>query len=259
MMNEIKSRLISRGDLINFIRKFDQLRFSDLRNAPDRAPFKSLILKEAGNQLKLAYKDPQTGLNGLPVRLKSRLLTKLYQVSVDRGVRLGVKLFNPTSWVTSWVSDENVKLNPNYNQTPMSNHLPDEDAVMYRADLPPTMENHGAWISSLRHEVEHLKKQVRTAKEDATEAWREDITHAVNLLETKLTAGAPAKLLRDSNISFLEQLNQLRSATYSGDLMSKDLRDQLVEKGLASRSGSGFNIITPEGLDLLAACGILKS
>lgn len=49
----------------------------------------------------------------------------------------------------------------------------------------------------------------------------------------------------------IEQLNQLKTATWDGDLISKYLRDLCVNKGLAQRSKCGWNVITAEGLSVL--------
>lgn len=54
-----------------------------------------------------------------------------------------------------------------------------------------------------------------------------------------------------------EQALQLLQATWDGDLISKAARSALVERGLATRGGNGFNILTASGLDALASSGDL--
>lgn len=49
----------------------------------------------------------------------------------------------------------------------------------------------------------------------------------------------------------IEQLRQLKTATWDGDLISKYLRDRCIENGLANRSKCGWNVITSEGLSVL--------
>lgn len=57
----------------------------------------------------------------------------------------------------------------------------------------------------------------------------------------------------------IEQLEQLKSATWDGDLISKTCRDDLREYGYCTKSAHGWNIITPAGLDCLHALGRLST
>lgn len=54
----------------------------------------------------------------------------------------------------------------------------------------------------------------------------------------------------------IEQLLQLLSITFDGDLISKTERDALQQMGYCTKS-SGFNIITPEGIKLLNDLGLI--
>jgi hypothetical protein len=56
----------------------------------------------------------------------------------------------------------------------------------------------------------------------------------------------------------LEQLRQLRTATWDGNLVSKQARSSLFRKGLAT-SFNGWQVITQEGLAILDTLGELKS
>jgi len=56
----------------------------------------------------------------------------------------------------------------------------------------------------------------------------------------------------------LEQLIQLLTIVWDGDLINKGERDELVNLGFAQRS-SGFNIITPDGIEYLKKSGIIHS
>jgi len=60
-----------------------------------------------------------------------------------------------------------------------------------------------------------------------------------------------------SKSGFAEQLIQLMTSTWDGDLISKDHRDALVKCGYVVR-GSGFNIITTDGIRVLLDLGILR-
>lgn len=56
----------------------------------------------------------------------------------------------------------------------------------------------------------------------------------------------------------LAQLVQLKTATWDGNLISKQARDVLVQEGKAARM-NGWNIATPAGLAALEFCGELRS
>lgn len=49
----------------------------------------------------------------------------------------------------------------------------------------------------------------------------------------------------------IEQLEQLKTVTWDGDLIDKSTRNELVKYGYAVRSSKGWNIITPAGIDCL--------
>lgn len=55
----------------------------------------------------------------------------------------------------------------------------------------------------------------------------------------------------------IEQLKQLTSCTWDGNLISKMERDDLVRSGLAER-GYGWNWITSKGVEYLVNLGLLK-
>lgn len=55
----------------------------------------------------------------------------------------------------------------------------------------------------------------------------------------------------------IEQLKQLTSCTWDGNLISKSERDELVKTGLAQR-GYGWNWITEKGVEYLVNLGILN-
>lgn len=57
--------------------------------------------------------------------------------------------------------------------------------------------------------------------------------------------------------AYLAQLKQLASATWDGNLLSKQVRDQLVREGKAVRV-NGWNIATASGLASLLYVGELK-
>lgn len=57
---------------------------------------------------------------------------------------------------------------------------------------------------------------------------------------------------------YLEQLSQLRTATWDGNLISKEIRTALVQSGLAQRH-MGFNWLTEKGVETLVNLGILTS
>jgi len=56
----------------------------------------------------------------------------------------------------------------------------------------------------------------------------------------------------------IEQLNQLKEATWDGNLISKTHRDELVKMGLADRA-HGWNYITGKGIEYLVTLGYLKA
>lgn len=56
----------------------------------------------------------------------------------------------------------------------------------------------------------------------------------------------------------VEQLRQLRSATWDGNLISKSARDSLHQKGLVSKY-EGWQVITREGLAVLHTLGGLNA
>ena len=55
----------------------------------------------------------------------------------------------------------------------------------------------------------------------------------------------------------LEQLKQLLTVTWDGNLISKKYRDDLVESGLAERQ-SGYNFLTAKGVKYLIDLKELK-
>ncbi len=55
----------------------------------------------------------------------------------------------------------------------------------------------------------------------------------------------------------LEQLQQLTTATWDGDLISKQDRTRLVKRGYA-KEVEGWNLLTPKGLRVLLDMGLLK-
>lgn len=57
----------------------------------------------------------------------------------------------------------------------------------------------------------------------------------------------------------IEQLEQLKTATWDGDIICKSTRDGLIKYGYATKTGSGWNIITPAGLDCLKALNRLST
>lgn len=56
----------------------------------------------------------------------------------------------------------------------------------------------------------------------------------------------------------LEQLTQLRNATWDGNLISKTARSALYKKGLITRF-NGWQVVTKEGLAVLDTLGYLKA
>lgn len=55
----------------------------------------------------------------------------------------------------------------------------------------------------------------------------------------------------------IEQLKQLATCTFDGDLIGKSERDELVKSGLAQR-GYGWNWLTEKGVEYLHNLGLLK-
>ena len=56
----------------------------------------------------------------------------------------------------------------------------------------------------------------------------------------------------------IEQLKQLTSCTWDGNLISKDYRDDLVRNGLAARA-HGWNFITAKGVEYLTTLEYLRA
>ncbi len=54
-----------------------------------------------------------------------------------------------------------------------------------------------------------------------------------------------------------EALKQLLTATWDGNLISKENRDKLVQRGLAER-GNGYNWITSKGIQYLVDLDLLR-
>jgi hypothetical protein len=55
----------------------------------------------------------------------------------------------------------------------------------------------------------------------------------------------------------LDQLKQLLTVTWDGNLVSKEYRDRLVKVGLAQRA-HGYNFLTQLGVEYLANLEILR-
>lgn len=55
----------------------------------------------------------------------------------------------------------------------------------------------------------------------------------------------------------IEQLQQLCTVTWDGNLMSKTYRDALNRVGLVKRVPGGFNVITAKGIIYLNQLGLL--
>jgi len=58
------------------------------------------------------------------------------------------------------------------------------------------------------------------------------------------------------NNAHIEQLKQLVKVTYDGDVIGKDIRDDLVRKLLAQRA-HGYNWLTQKGVEYLVNLKIL--
>lgn len=57
----------------------------------------------------------------------------------------------------------------------------------------------------------------------------------------------------------IEQLMQIfNGAIWDGDLISKADRDELVKASLVQRAHSGYNIITPKGVEYVVDLGLVK-
>jgi hypothetical protein len=52
-------------------------------------------------------------------------------------------------------------------------------------------------------------------------------------------------------LTTIEQLQQLSTATWDGNLISKHERDMLVKNEYAIRASGGYNVITPKGINTL--------
>lgn len=57
--------------------------------------------------------------------------------------------------------------------------------------------------------------------------------------------------------TLIPQLCQLLQLTWDGDLISKQDRTELVKRGLAT-GAAGYNIITPEGIQVMTQLDLLK-
>ncbi len=55
-----------------------------------------------------------------------------------------------------------------------------------------------------------------------------------------------------------QQLSQLRTVTWDGDLIGKSVRDWLVEKGFVQRH-HGFNWLTSKGIEYCEMLHVLKA
>ena len=58
--------------------------------------------------------------------------------------------------------------------------------------------------------------------------------------------------------SRIEQLKQLATVTWDGNLISKHDRDELVKCGWATRS-HGYNVVTESGIQALQNLGLLST
>lgn len=59
------------------------------------------------------------------------------------------------------------------------------------------------------------------------------------------------------NLGKVEQLVQLKTVTWDGNLMSKSYRDDLVKAELAQRK-EGWNWLTKKGVEYLVDLGLLR-
>lgn len=55
----------------------------------------------------------------------------------------------------------------------------------------------------------------------------------------------------------VEQLLQLLRITWDGDIINKTERDILKKEGLCIQFGVGWNLITPEGVEILHKLGFI--
>jgi hypothetical protein len=58
---------------------------------------------------------------------------------------------------------------------------------------------------------------------------------------------------------FLEQLKQLTTITWDGELISKSNTNYLHKHGLITRTAGGWNIINKKGIQSLIEIGALRS
>ena len=65
------------------------------------------------------------------------------------------------------------------------------------------------------------------------------------------------KLVGSTEGRMIEQLQQLCTVTWDGNLMSKSDRDALNRVGLIKRIPGGFNVITAKGVVYLNELGLL--
>lgn len=56
----------------------------------------------------------------------------------------------------------------------------------------------------------------------------------------------------------IQQLTQLVTATWDGNLISKRDRDELVRHGLVQKTRYGYNIATIKGIDYLYELSIIR-
>ena len=56
----------------------------------------------------------------------------------------------------------------------------------------------------------------------------------------------------------IEQLKQLTTVTWDGNLVSKDARKRLVKRGYV-RQSQGWNLLTKAGVKVLVDLGLLKA
>jgi len=88
--------------------------------------------------------------------------------------------------------------------------------------------------------------------EEAVDTW--------NQVDGEEEIPGVTELLKESfsTAEELEAMEQLTTATWDGDLISKTFRDRMVEYGYAVRS-SGWNVITPAGIRYLVEHNRLKA
>ena len=66
------------------------------------------------------------------------------------------------------------------------------------------------------------------------------------------------RLIGYSESLMVRQLHQLLTLTWDGNLISKDMTEQLRERGYVRRNLLGQNMITAQGLDLISMLEILE-